>query len=411
MPATTPASPAPDIRHVPVLAERIADLLAQDVPGRWFDCTLGDGGHSEVLLKRLGPEARVFGLDRDPQALAVATERLSADPRFQAIHTRFSALASLPEVEGAMGFLFDFGVSSRQLDENSRGFTIRPGATLDLRMDPSAAGTLAEVLDEHDEESLARALADLADVPRNRTVARHLLERRASGATLKSDDLEGALREAFPNGMRDRPREMARLSMALRMLVNDELGEIRTALPAAWNALAPGGRLAVLTYHSVEDRLAKVTLRNLIGDDPDAPRDIYGNRPAMAGSWVERSEAPGAVEIAANPRARSARLRVVEKRRGMAAAGFLLAFVGVTLFASVMVGCVWRQTRHVELEKQLTRARADERRLRDSAEQLSARLSALRRPDAVETRAASWGWSRPSRQYRLPEPDTNGVGL
>jgi len=400
---------APDIRHVPVLADRIADLLVQEGAGRWFDCTLGDGGHSAVLLARLGPDARVYGLDRDPQALAVATARLGADPRFTAVHTRFSALASLPEAVGAKGFLFDFGVSSRQLDENARGFTIRPGALLDLRMDPTAPGALAEILDEHDEESLARALASLADVPRTRTVARHLLARRATGETLKSDDLEGAMREAFPNGMRDRPRELARLSMALRMLVNDELGEIRTALPAAWDALAPGGRLAVLTYHSVEDRLAKVTLRNLIGDDPDAVRDVYGNRPAMSGSWIERSEAPGEAEIARNPRARSARLRVVEKRRGAALGGALLAFVGVTLFASILVGCVWRQTRHVELEKQLTRAHGEERRLRDSAEQLASRLSALRRPDAIEARAASWGWARPARQFRLVEPDTAAV--
>jgi len=217
------------------------------------------------------------------------------------------------------------------------------------------------------------------------------------------------MRVAFPNGMRDRPRELARLSMALRMLVNDELGEIRTALPAAWEALAPGGRIAVLTYHSVEDRLAKNLLRHLIGDDADAPRDVYGNRPTLVGSWVERSETPSEEEVGRNVRARSARLRVVEKRRGAAFQGALVAILSVTLFASLMVGCVWRQTRHVELEKQLTRTHMEERRLRDSAEQLSARLSALRRPDAVETRAASWGWARPVRQYRMVDPDTAAV--
>lgn len=399
----------PDIRHVPVLATRIADLLAQDGPGNWFDCTLGDGGHSSVLLGRLSPDAHLYGLDRDPQALAVATARLGGDSRFHPVHTRFSALGSLPETVGARGFLFDFGVSSRQLDEDSRGFTIRPGATLDLRMDPTAPGALAELLDETDEDVLARELAALADVPRSRIVARHLKARRASGATLKSDDLEGALREAFPKGMRDRPRELARLSMALRMLVNDELGEIRTALPAAFERLAPGGRLAVLTYHSVEDRLAKTLLRHLIGDDHDAPRDIYGNRPKMAGEWLARSEAPEAAEIAANPRARSARLRVVEKRRGSVVLGVLVAFVGVTVLASVMVGCVWRQTRHVELEKTFEQGRREERRLRDSAEQLAARLSSLRRPDAIEARASAWGWSRPARQFRIPDPDTSTV--
>lgn len=396
-----------DIRHVPVLAERIADLLVQgDCDGTYFDCTLGDGGHSEVLLSRMGPNDRLYGLDRDPQALAIAGARLAGDVRFAAVHTRFSALSALPESVGARGFLFDFGVSSRQLDESSRGFTIRPGAILDFRMDSSAPGALAEILDEKDEETLARELCALADVPRSRIVARHLLERRASGEILRSDDLEGALRAAFPNGMRDRPRELARLSMALRMLVNDELGEIRAALPSAWSALAPGGRIAVLTYHSVEDRLAKHLLRSLIGDDPDAPRDVYGNRPAMAGAWIERSQAPDADEIARNARARSARLRVVEKKRGSSIFGVLVAFVAVGVFASVMVGCVWRQTRHVELERMSSRSQREERRLRDSSEQLYARLLALRRPDAVEQRAAAWGWERPSRQYRLADPDT-----
>ncbi|MCB9496992.1 MAG: 16S rRNA (cytosine(1402)-N(4))-methyltransferase RsmH [Fibrobacteria bacterium] len=398
-----------DIRHVPVLASRIASLLRKDGRGTWFDCTLGDGGHSSVLLSVLGPEARVIGLDRDPQALAIAGARLGSDPRFQAVHLRFSALGDLPEATGALGFLFDFGVSSRQLDEDDRGFTIRPGATLDLRMDPTASGSLAEVLRGLDEESLSRALYELADVPRARTVARHLLERQASGETLRSDDLEGALRTAFPNGMRDRPREMARLSMALRMIVNDELGEIRTALPTAWSSLAVGGRLAVLTYHSVEDRLAKNLLRGLIGDDPDAPRDIYGNRPERDGAWVVRGETPDAEEIASNPRARSARLRVVEKTRGSVVPAVLVGFVAITLLASMMVGCVWRQTRHVELESRFTKVSGIERRLRDSVDQLSGRLAALRRPDAMEARASRWGWVRPGRQYRLPEPDTQTV--
>ena len=399
-----------DIRHVPVLAERIADLLVQgDGAGTYFDCTLGDGGHSEVLLSRMGPDDRLYGLDRDPQALAIAGARLSGDTRFKTVHTRFSAISALPESVGAKGFLFDFGVSSRQLDESSRGFTIRPGAVLDFRMDASAPGALAEILDEKDEETLARELYALADVPRARTVARHLLERRASGEILRSDDLEGALRAAFPKGMRDRPRELARLSMALRMLVNDELGEIRAALPSAWSALAPGGRIAVLTYHSVEDRLAKHLLRSLIGDDPDAPRDVYGNRQDASGRWVERGQVPSDEEISRNPRARSARLRVVEKRMGFAGQGVLLALVGVALAGSLMVGCVWRQTRHVELESGLGKARTVERRLRDSGEQLSSRLSALRRPDAVERRAAEWGWRRPSRQFRLVEPETSVV--
>ena len=397
------------IRHVPVLAERISGLLAHEETGTVVDCTLGDGGHSAAFLSRLGPEGRVVGLDRDTSALRIASERLSGDPRFSCVHTTFAGLGSVEAARGAVGFLFDFGVSSRQLDEDDRGFTIRPGVRLDLRMDPEDPRDLRSVLTESDADELARNLSDLADVPRSRTVARHLA-RVAGERELTSDDLEAALQEAFPRGMRDRPREMARLSMALRMLVNRELEEIEVALPAAWELLAPGGRMAVLTYHSVEDRLAKRILRGLIGDDPDAPRDLYGNRPERTGEWVVRLERPDPSEVASNPRARSAQLRVVAKRRGAALAGVLVALLVVGLVGSVMVGCVWRQTRHVELEKGMEQARTSERLLHDSLVQVRAAVDAQRQPSAVAERAASLGYRRPERQFRIPDPDTMPVG-
>lgn len=393
------------IRHQPVLAGRIAELLSAPGPGTWIDCTLGDGGHSQAFLGVLDSSCRVVGLDRDPEALAVARERLAGDPRFHSIHTAFSALDRFPETDGAMGFLFDFGVSSRQLDENHRGFTIRPGVQLDLRMDNKDPRDLRSILTGTDPDELGRELSELADVPRSRMVARHLAK-IAAERELTSDDLEAALLGAFPRGMRDRPREMARLSMALRMVVNNELDEIRTALPAAFKRLAPGGRIAVLTYHSVEDRLAKNLLRNLIGDDHDAPRDIYGNRPAMQGSWVVRREDPSKEEVASNPRARSAQLRVIEKRRGAALAGIMGMLLVVGLVGTVMVGCVWRQTRHVELEKGLEKARTQERQLSDSVAQLEARIGAERQPAVVGKRAVALGYKRPDRQFRIAEPDT-----
>jgi len=369
------------IRHVPVMAERIAELLAGDRTGTVVDCTLGDGGHSEAFLARLPPDGRVVGLDRDPDALRVASERLRGDARFTSIHTTFSRLGSVDA-------------------------TLGPGVAMDLRMDQQEEFDLRALLTESDSDDLGRRLSDLADVPRSRTVARHLSGIAATRG-LVSDDLEAALLSAFPRGMRDRPRELARLAMALRMLVNRELEEIQEALPAAWDRMAPGGRLAVLTYHSVEDRLVKGLLRGLIGDDPDAPRDLYGNRPDRKGDWVVRLEKPSPDEIAANSRARSAQLRVVEKRRGVALAGILVAMVMVGLVGSVMVGCVWRQTRHVELEKGLDAARADGRRLDDSLVQMQAAVRAERQPSGVAARAALYGYRRPQRQFRLPEPDTS----
>ncbi len=396
------------IRHQPVLAGRIAELLKACGTGTFVDCTLGDGGHSAALLSVLDENCRVVGLDRDTEALAVARGRLADDGRFLSFHTPFSGLESIAETENAMAFLFDFGVSSRQLDEDHRGFTIRPGVPLDLRMDREEPRDLRSILTGTDPDELGTQLAQLADVPRSRLVCRHLAK-IAAERDLTSDDLETALLSAFPRGMRDRPREMARLSMALRMVVNDELGEIRTALPAAFRRLAPGGRIAVLTYHSVEDRLAKNLLRTLIGDDPDAPRDIYGNRPPMQGSWVVRREDPSPEEIAANPRARSAQLRVVEKRRGAALGGILGALLLVGLVGAVMVGCVWRQTRHVELEKGMEKALSRERTLLDSVDQAEARIDAERQPASVGRRAQALGYRRPERQFRIAEPDTAEV--
>lgn len=396
------------IRHQPVLAGRIADLLKEGGSGTFVDCTLGDGGHSAALLSVLDENCQVVGLDRDTEALAVARARLESDSRFKSFHTPFSGLAEIPETDGAVAFLFDFGVSSRQLDEDHRGFTIRPGVTLDLRMDPEDPRDLRSILTDTDPDELGNQLAQLADVPRSRLVCRHLAK-VAAERDPTSDDLEAALLSAFPRGMRDRPREMARLSMALRMVVNNELDEIRTALPAAFERLAPGGRLAVLTYHSVEDRLAKNLLRGLIGDDHDAPRDVYGNRPAMTGSWVVRREDPSKEEIAANPRARSAQLRVVEKRRGAALGGVLGALLLVSLVGAVMVGCVWRQTRHVELEKGMEKALSKETSLLDSVDQLEAKIRAERQPVVVGRRAQALGYKRPERQFRIAEPDTAGV--
>ncbi|HNY30643.1 MAG TPA: 16S rRNA (cytosine(1402)-N(4))-methyltransferase RsmH [Fibrobacteria bacterium] len=397
------------IRHDPVLAPTIAELLVRKPDSVIVDCTLGDGGHSKEFLSRLGGEGRVVGLDRDGQALEIARARLGADPRFSSHHTEFSRLAEVAATEGVDGFLFDFGVSSRQLDEDARGFTIRPGVALDLRMDQESPDDLREMLLGCDPDELARELSECADVPRSRSVARKLVE-IARDRSLVSDDLEVALLSAFPRGMRDRPREMARLSMALRMLLNHELDEIRQALPSAWSRLADGGRIAVLTYHSVEDRLAKNLLRGLIGDEADAPRDIYGNRPAMCGSWVVRRQSPDPEEVSRNPRARSAQLRVVEKRRGAALLGVLAVLVLVALVGSVMVGCVWRQTRHVSLEKSIDSARQRERRLEDSLVRIQARVLAERQPAAVAPRAAALGYRRAERQFRLAEPDTSPSG-
>ena len=390
--------------HVPVLPEATLDALVHGTEGTYVDCTLGGGGHSELLLSRLGPEGRVVGLDRDTQAIAAATARLGSDPRFQARHRRFGEIALESGLAGTDGFLFDLGVSSHQFDEASRGFTIRANVPLDLRMDPDGTRTVAGLFAELDDDAFARELSRLGDVPKSHIVVRRLRELLAARGHLLTEDLGTALDAAFPRGMRERNRELAKLSMALRMLVNEELPEIRSGLSGAWEKLSLGGRLAVITYHSVEDRLVVEVLRELMGESRQDRRDIYGNLPERHGEWVEKKIVPDEAEIASNPRSRSARLRVVRKTRGAALGGVLLSVIGVGILGAILVGQVWRQQRFLQQARSLDSLQTQERDLRDSTDLLQARIDAETSPARIEIRARAFGFAPPKEQWRLADP-------
>lgn len=388
--------------HVPVLGQESVDLLVGDPSGRYVDCTLGDGGHSSLLLARLSADGVLVGLDRDPDAIRIAGARLGEDARLRLCRRAFADLDAEPETEGASGFLFDLGVSSRQLDEDARGFTIRPGVPLDMRMDPGQEMSLVDVIRSRDEDALARDLVACGDVDRARTIARFLVERARVCESLTSDDLAGAIDAAFPRGLRDRTRELARLAQALRILVNGELEQVERGVSKAFARLRPGGRLCVITYHSIEDRLVKRTLRGLIGED--APRDIYGRRPEPAGTWVAKRMDPGPEEVARNPRARSAQLRAVEKTRGAALGGILVGLLAASLLSAVLVGQIWRQNRHMAQERSLETLGRESTVLRDSARLLASRLESTRSRDRVAQRVAALGFAPPERQWRLSEP-------
>ena len=297
--------------HEPVLAGEVVELLrhAKSV----LDGTLGGGGHAEALLAA-GVE-RVTGIDRDTEAIASAARRLRSfeqDGRFRAVQANYADVDDLPTLVGERfdGVLLDLGISSHQIDAESRGFTFREGAPLDMRMGAAHEGTTAaELLNDGDERSLARIFRDYGDEPRAARLAREVTRRRATRPFATSDDLVRAIRGAL--GPRSGPSDFARLFQALRIAVNDELPGLERALPALRDRLASGGILAVITYHSGEDRLVKHAFRDWSAAcvcPPKQPRCTCRGR-ALGETITRKAMLPGAEEIARNPRARSAKLR------------------------------------------------------------------------------------------------------
>ena len=301
------AGPPPDF-HVPVLLGPILAAAAGAV--RVVDATLGDGGHAEAL-RRGG--AAVLGIDRDPGAIARARARLG-DDGLEYLECPYATPAALEAVARFRPdfILLDLGVSSRQLDEEVRGFTFRPGAALDMRM--GAAGpTAADLLNSAPEAELARIFFEYGDERRSRRLAQEVARRRARAPFAVSDDLVNAVRAVL--GPRSGPGDFARLFQAVRIAVNDELGGLALALPAFRDALAPGGALAVISYHSGEDRLVKHAYREWERDCICPPRQPVCTCEVRSSGRAEprRAIAPDHGEVAANPRARSARLRIFRK--------------------------------------------------------------------------------------------------
>ena len=298
------SNPSPS-HHLPVLLGQV--LAAADGAARVVDATLGDGGHAAAL--RDGG-AEVLGIDRDPDAIAVARRRLGERGMqyLQAAYDAPEALAAIAAFRPDL-ILLDLGVSSRQLDEPERGFTFRPGAALDMRMAGSGRSA-ADLLNTSDQASLERIFAEYGDERRARRLAGEVVRRRARHSFAISDDLVNAIRATL--GARAGPPEFARLFQAVRIAVNDELGRLGRALPAMRDALDPGGRLAVITYHSGEDRLVKQAFREWALSCICPPRQPVCT---CRGRSLGRAEPRKAIlpedqEVGVNPRARSAKLRI-----------------------------------------------------------------------------------------------------
>ncbi|WP_083459259.1 16S rRNA (cytosine(1402)-N(4))-methyltransferase RsmH [Jiangella muralis] len=309
--------------HVPVLLDRVVELLApplQEEGARVVvDTTLGLGGHAEALLTR-SSTAHLVGLDRDREALARATERLAPfGDRFTGVHAVYDRIADVLAglgIRRVHGVLFDLGVSSIQLDEAGRGFAYSQDAPLDMRMDQSTGITAAEVLNTYAAADLARILRRYGEERFASRIAAAVVRERTRAPFDTSARLVELIRDNIPQAARRTGGNPAkRTFQALRIEVNGELDTLERALPAAIDALAVGGRIVVLSYHSLEDRIVKqlFAARTTSSAPPGLPVELPQHRPELR--LLTRSEPPTSDEIAANPRAQSARLRAVERIR------------------------------------------------------------------------------------------------
>jgi 16S rRNA (cytosine1402-N4)-methyltransferase len=296
------------------MVEEVLEALSVAKEGTVLDGTLGGGGHAEAMLLRW-PNCRVIGVDRDPEAIETAVRRLEPFAhRLRVLNMRFDHAMTDAQIQekGLDAALLDLGVSSWQLDADHRGFGFRRGLALDMRMGgegPSAS----DVLNTETESELARIFADYGEVPRARALAREIVRRRSQGHLETSDDLVAAL--ARTQGRPPTPKDMARVFQALRIEVNQELAVLQETLPALRDALLPNGVLAVISYHSLEDRIVKTSFREWSVDcvcPPDLPMCAC-DRVSLGAPLFRKPRRPAPTEVEINSRARSALLRAWRK--------------------------------------------------------------------------------------------------
>ena len=310
----------PGTPHRPVLLIETTALLAPERGGLFVDATLGLGGHSEAILEA-SPETRVLGIDRDREALRLASERLARfGARFRAVHANFGDLARVlneASEREPSGVLADLGVSSLQFDTPERGFSFRHDAPLDMRMDAGGREeTAAELLERLPEEEIARVLYEYGEERRSRRIARWIVERRERGEALRTTgELADLVARAVGHKRGERIHPATRTFQALRIAVNRELEGLGEFVEAAVDLLQPQGRLAVISFHSLEDRIVKRALRRLAGYcecGVRTPVCTCGARCAVE-ILTRRPVVPGEQELEENPRARSAKLRACLK--------------------------------------------------------------------------------------------------
>jgi 16S rRNA (cytosine1402-N4)-methyltransferase len=305
---TEPAGEAGPRLHEPVLLEQVLHWLAPRPGATFCDATLGRGGHSRAILERTSPDGRLIGIDRDRDALAESKVTLgSFGDRVTLVHAPFARARAVLEELGVVpvdGFLIDLGVSSPQLDRAERGFSFRSAGPLDMRMDQSAGETLGDFLRRIDERDLEHIIRDYGEERFARRIARSIVEARDRAALGTTAELAAVVARAMP--VHERHKNPAtRTFQALRIALNDELGQLEAFLENVTDCLKPGGRLCVIAFHSLEDRIVKRRLRALAGKD--------GGGPARLRLLTKHVVVADDAERERNPRARSAKLRAAEK--------------------------------------------------------------------------------------------------
>lgn len=294
--------------HNPVLLKASIDALVTNTSGVYADATFGGGGHSREILGRLSPEGRLFAFDRDEDALENAID----DPRFILVHNNFRFIHNYAVLHGVQfdGILADLGVSSHQFDTADRGFSFRFGAPLDMRMNRQGTKTASDIVNSYTQEELEKVLRLFGEVDNARKLAQLIVASRAKSPILTTDDLDKSIAAALPAFAEH--KYLAKVYQALRIEVNEEMRSLEKFLSGAAGSLKPGGRLAIITYHSLEDRMVKNFIRsgNIEGKEE---KDMFGRSGAPLRAVNRKPVLPSEEEIGSNTRARSAKLRVAER--------------------------------------------------------------------------------------------------
>ncbi len=306
--------------HKTVMGTEAVEYLRCRPGGVWLDCTLGGGGHAQLILQACSPDGRLVGLDRDEEALCAARALLEPyGERAVLVKEDYRNLRGALDALGIKsvdGVLFDLGVSSWQLESAERGFSFTRDALLDMRMDRSQGPTARDLVNTASEEELARIFFEYGEERLSRRIARAIVKKRETGPVETTGELARIVEQAVP--ARFQPRSIhpaTRVFQALRIAVNDELEGLRQGIAAGMEALAPGARMVAISFHSLEDRIVKTAFRDFATDcicPPRAPKCVCGHR-AVASVVTKRAVTPSEREISENPRSRSAKLRAVEK--------------------------------------------------------------------------------------------------
>jgi len=308
-------------KHIPVLLKEVIKYLKPQPGQLMIDCTAGGGGHSKAILERLLPGGRLIALDQDAAAVKAATKTLEplGPENFSVIQTNFSNLKkALQSVcsENADGILLDLGVSSHQLDEKERGFSYQHDAPLDMRMDQTTDYTAADLLNHASEEELARIIWEYGEERWGKRIAEFIVAERKKGEIVTTGEFVDIIKKAVPKGARrEGPHPAKRTFQAIRIAINKELEVLETVIEQGVEILKPGGRMAIITFHSLEDRIVKKMFQNLAKGctcPQDFPVCVCGKKAAVK-IITPKPILPAEDELLQNPRSRSAKLRVIEK--------------------------------------------------------------------------------------------------